>query len=82
MISFRAALYSRFKNKIKLATLIHSSCYVDNSCEIGEGVCMFPGSVLDQNVIVKDNVLININCAIAHDSTIEENTFLSPRHQQ
>lgn len=77
--NFRAALYSRLKNKIKLATLIHSSCYVDNSCEIGEGVCMFPGSVLDQNVIIKDNVLININCAIAHDTVIEENTFLSPR---
>jgi sugar O-acyltransferase (sialic acid O-acetyltransferase NeuD family) len=75
----RETLFSRFKNIIPFATIIHSSCYVDVSCKIGEGVCLFPGSVLDANVEVKDNVLINVACTIAHDSIIGRNTFLSPR---
>ncbi len=78
-LSFREKLFNTLKNNVKFAKIIHSSCYVDSSCKIGEGVCMLPGSVLDQNVTIEDNVLINIACTIAHDSKIKTNTFLSPR---
>ncbi len=76
---FRQQIFEEFKNKIPFAKLIHSSCYIDDSCEIGEGVCLLPGSVLDRNVKIKSNVLINVACTIAHDSEIEEHSFLSPR---
>ncbi len=75
---FREQLFNDLKNSIEFGTLIHSSCYIDSSCKIGEGVFLFPGSVLDQNVIVEDNVIINVHCTIAHDSKIESTTFLSP----
>ena len=75
----RQKIYEKFKGKIPFAKLIHSSCYVDNSCEIGEGVCLLPGSILDRNVKIKANVLINVSCTIAHDSTVEQHSFLSPR---
>lgn len=75
----RAQLFTRFSNKIPFATFIHSSCYVDESCKIGSGVCLFPGSVLDANVEIQDNVLVNVACTIAHDSIIGSHTFLSPR---
>jgi len=75
---FRESLYNRFQGKIPFAKLIHSSCFVDQSCQIGEGVCLLPGSVLDRNVIVNANVLINAGCTIAHDSVVEKHTFLSP----
>ena len=42
-------------------------------------MCILPGSVLDQNVVIENNVLINVACTISHDSIIKANTFLSPR---
>lgn len=64
---------------IPLATIIHSSCYIDNSCKIGKGVFMLPGCTLDRNVIVGDNTLLNTACTIAHDTEIGSHCFLSPR---
>lgn len=78
-LSYREKLFNKLKDKIKFATLIHSSCYIDTSCKIENGVCIFPGSVLDYNVEIKENVLINVGSTIAHDSKIESHTFLSPR---
>ena len=76
---FREKLFKTLKRKVKFGTLIHPSSYIDPSCKIGEGVCILPGSVLDQNVIIENNVFINLSCTIAHDSIIKANTFLSPR---
>ncbi|GAA3613978.1 acetyltransferase [Flavivirga amylovorans] len=78
-LAFREDLYNSLKNTIPFATFIHSSCYVDASCSIGKGVCIFPGTVIDQQVTIKDDVFINVSCTIAHDSTIDRHTFLSPR---
>ena len=75
----RAQLFNRLKDLIPFATLIHSSCYVDPSCKIGKGVCLFPGTVIDANAEIKDNVLINVSCTIAHHSIVGTHTFLSPR---
>ena len=75
---FRTSVFNKFQGKIPFAKLIHSSCYVDNSCQIGEGTCLLPGSTLDRNVVIKSNVLINVGCTIAHDSVINNHSFLSP----
>lgn len=75
---FRAHLFTVFNKKIPFAVIIHSSCYVDPSCNIGKGVFLLPGCVLDCNVVIGDNVLVNTGCVIAHDSEIEAHTFLSP----
>ncbi|MEH1008493.1 acetyltransferase [Winogradskyella sp. ECml5-4] len=78
-MAFREKLYVELHNKIEFANLIHSSCYVDVSCDIGKGVFMLPGTFLDYNVTIEDNVVVNLSCAIAHDSKIGAHTFLSPR---
>ncbi|MCL6294675.1 acetyltransferase [Jejuia spongiicola] len=77
-LDFREKIFNTLNKKIPFATFIHSSCFVDASCKIGNGVCVFPGSVLDQKVIIKDNVFINVGSIIAHDSKIENHTFISP----
>ncbi len=77
-LAFREKLYNALKDVIPFASFIHSSCYVDASCAIGKGVCIFPGTVIDQQVTIKDDVFINVSCTIAHDSLIDQHTFLSP----
>lgn len=78
-LGFREELFHKLHRKIEFANLIHSSCYIDASCNIGKGVFMLPGSVLDSNVRIEDNVVLNLSCTIAHDSKIGAHSFLSPR---
>ena len=74
----RSNLFEMFNNEIPFVNIIHSSCSIDASVKLGAGIVMYPGSILDANVVIGDNVLINIGCVIAHDTKIESNCFLSP----
>ena len=75
---FRRKLFALFSAQIPMATVVHSSSYIDPSCKIGKGVFVLPGCVLDRNVELKDNVLLNTGCVISHDSVVSDHTFLSP----
>ena len=75
----RQQLFEQFKGKVPFANIIHSSCYVDASCQLGEGIFMLPSCTLDYSVQLEDNVLLNTACTIAHDSKVGSHTFLSPR---
>jgi sugar O-acyltransferase (sialic acid O-acetyltransferase NeuD family) len=75
---FRRQIFEELSAKIEMATLIHPSCFVDESCIVGRGVFLLPGSSLDRNVTISENVLINIGCTIAHDSMVGAHSFLSP----
>lgn len=78
-MDFRSRLFHQFKNKIPFARFIHSSCIVDSSCAIEEGVVIYPGCIIDKNVYIKENTLINLGSCIAHDTIIGSNSFLAPR---
>ncbi|WPU95790.1 acetyltransferase [Mucilaginibacter sabulilitoris] len=78
-MALRSDLYTRFQNIIPFARLIHSSCSIDQSSIIKEGVVIYPGCIIDHHVTIEPNVLINIGCCIAHDTQIGMNSFLSPR---
>lgn len=76
---FRKNTFERFKGEIPFANIIHSSSFVDASCQLGEGVFILPGCTLDHRVVLADNVLLNTACTIAHDSKVGAHSFLSPR---
>lgn len=78
---FRERVYNEFHREqgIPFATIIDSSCHVDPTAIIGEGVVMFPAAVVDKGCVVEDNVLLNIGVTIAHDSCVKRHSFLSPR---
>jgi sugar O-acyltransferase (sialic acid O-acetyltransferase NeuD family) len=75
----RGAMFNRYKNNVPFARLVHSSCIVDASCVINEGVVVYPGCILAHHVEIRQNVLLNVGCCIAHDTLIGANSFLSPR---
>jgi sugar O-acyltransferase (sialic acid O-acetyltransferase NeuD family) len=76
---FRKKAFERFKGIIPFANIIHSSSYIDPSCQLGEGLFILPGCTLDRQVQLADNVLLNTACSIAHDSRVGAHSFLSPR---
>jgi sugar O-acyltransferase (sialic acid O-acetyltransferase NeuD family) len=77
--NFRKNIFNQFKGRIPFANIIHRSAYIDSSCRLGEGIFILPGTVLDYNVLLEDNVLLNTACTIAHDSKVGMHSFLSPR---
>jgi sugar O-acyltransferase (sialic acid O-acetyltransferase NeuD family) len=77
-LEYRASIFNRFSSKIKFANIIHSSCIIDPSAKIGQGVFLLPCCILDKGVVIEDNVLLNIGCTIAHNSTIKAHSFLGP----
>lgn len=77
----RKHYYKKFKSKIPLANIIHTSSYIDISCQIGEGVFILPGCTLDFGVEIKDNVVLNTGITIAHHTKIGTNTFVAPAVQ-
>lgn len=76
---FRKKIFEQFKGQIPFANIIHTSAYIDPSCQLGEGLFILPGCVLDYNVVLEDNVLLNTSCSISHDSKVGQHSFLSPR---
>lgn len=78
-LKFRKKLYNSLKMKFEFASVIHPYSFVDKTSVIGQGVCIFPGTTIGANVVIKDDVLINLDCTISHDSVIKSHTFLSPR---
>ena len=78
-LAFRESLFKRLKDKLNFANLIHSSCYVDASCNIGKGIFILPGSVIDHNVTIENNVVLNVSTTICHDSLIGAHSFISAK---
>ena len=78
---FREKVYDKYHREsgIPFATIIDSSCHVDSSASIGEGVVMFPTTMVDKGCVIEDNVLLNVGVTIAHDSRVKEHSFLSAR---
>lgn len=76
---YRKKTFERFKGIIPFANIIHSSAYIDPSCQLGEGIFILPGCCLDRQVQLEDNVLLNTACSIAHDTRVGAHSFLSPR---
>src|SRR5258708_1337241 len=75
----RKSLFEQFRGQVPFATIIHKDVSVADSCIIGEGSFILPGCILDNNVRIGDNVLINVGSTVAHDSSVGNHSFLSPR---
>jgi sugar O-acyltransferase (sialic acid O-acetyltransferase NeuD family) len=77
-MALRNDLFIRFENKISFGTIIHSSCIIDTTSDIGKGTIIYPGCVLDMNTEIGNNCLIYNGCNIAHDTNVANNTIFSP----
>lgn len=77
-MGFRAKCFSKARESVPPATLIHPSCYVDPSAQVMEGCVLFPGCLLDANVTIRANTVLNVGCVLAHDSTVHQNCFFGP----
>nr|WP_321415339.1 acetyltransferase [uncultured Allomuricauda sp.] len=75
----REQLFNQFMPHIPFSTIVHSSCWVDVTAEIGEGCVIYPSCTVDANVKIGSNCVLNIGTTISHDSVIGKHCFISPR---
>lgn len=76
---FRKSVFERFWNKVPFANVIHPTVYIDKTCRLGNGLFIYPGCILDMNVVLENNIILNLGSCIAHDSVLKSHTFVSPR---
>ena len=66
------------KGSIKFATLIDPSVICSSTVKIDEGSIICAGSILTVNITIGKYVIINLDCTIGHDATINSYTTLYP----
>lgn len=76
---FKEKLYKELiESSIPLGTIICPNVYIDPTAEIGQGCFIYPGTIIDKEVSIADNVLCNLNSVISHNSIINLHTYISP----
>jgi len=63
---------SRFLN------IIHPSVIMTRWVTLGEGVVIAAGSILTNNISIRDHVHINLDCTVGHDVVLKDFVTLSP----
>lgn len=63
---------------ISAATIVHPNALISPSVVLGDGVVVFPGSILSVNVKVARHAHINLMCSVSHDVMIGAFSTLSP----
>ncbi len=57
---------------------IASNAWISNEVIVGKGVIIYPGVSINHESEINDFVVINMNCAIGHNSIIEKCCSLAP----
>lgn len=75
----RKRIFEAFKLKgFTFASVIHPTAWVSKHTQLGEGVQIMAGVVLQPGVAVGDNSIINTNASIDHDSKIGHHVHIAP----
>jgi len=61
-----------------LPSFIHPTAILSKYTDIGEGVYIGCGSIVNTNVIIGDNVIVNTGVIVEHEVKIGENCHLAP----
>lgn len=77
--SIRKSIFEQFKSKGYLfANVIHGTAIVSPSAQIGQGIQIMAGAILQTNVSIADNTIINTGSIVDHDCIIGSHVHLAP----
>lgn len=68
--TIRARLVSRMK--VQFGNVIHSNAILSKSCQLGLGVAVMAGVVVNANVKIGNHTILNTNCSVDHDCVLED----------
>ncbi|MFI4937139.1 MAG: acetyltransferase [Candidatus Berkiellales bacterium] len=75
----RQHLFYHFKRMgYSFLTLVHPTAWVASSAQLGEGVQVMAGAIIQPNVHIADNVIINTKASVDHDCEIGHSVHIAP----
>jgi sugar O-acyltransferase (sialic acid O-acetyltransferase NeuD family) len=75
----RKAVYQQFKAVgYQFYSVIHANAYVAQSVQVGEGVQIMAGAILQAECKIGDNVIINTGASLDHDVQLENHIHIAP----
>lgn len=75
----RAEVFNRLRGLgLRLENAIHPRSIIARGVEMGEGVVIASGAMVNAGTTIGNNVIINTGVIIDHDNVIEDHTHLSP----
>jgi sugar O-acyltransferase (sialic acid O-acetyltransferase NeuD family) len=63
---------------LRFGQVIHPSAYVAATAELGQGVIICPLAFVGPLARIEDNVAVNVQAAIGHDSVLQHSCVISP----
>lgn len=75
----RAAIVERLAAfNLTFPNFIAKNVWLSKQVQIGKGVILYPGVSINYETIIGDFVIMNMNCAIGHNCTLESFSTLAP----
>lgn len=75
----RENMFEHLKSRgVRFYGVVHPTAHVHPTARLGEGVHVFPGTILDMEVTVENNVVFNTGCIVAHHSTVRSHCYFGP----
>jgi UDP-perosamine 4-acetyltransferase len=75
----RKAIFVKFKNYgYSFANVIHPSAIIMNEVQLGEGVQIMAGVIVQPGCVIGDNCIINTGATLDHDCIIGEHVHVAP----
>lgn len=77
--SLRDRLYDRaISIGFEPVNIISHYAVVSPRAQLGKGICVMPGAVVNVNTVIEDNCIINTRCSIDHDCHIGKSSHIAP----
>jgi sugar O-acyltransferase (sialic acid O-acetyltransferase NeuD family) len=75
----RKDIYVKFKNdSYSFASVVHPLAIIMNDVQLGEGVQIMAGAIIQTGCVIGNNAIINTGAIVDHDCIIGEHTHVSP----
>jgi len=71
-------ILSRISDTHHFPKFVAKNAWISNKVKIGKGVIIYPGVSINHESEIGDFVVINMNCAIGHNTTIQKCSALAP----
>ena len=78
-MNLRTSIFSRFKKLgYRFRSVIHPSAMIAHDCELGEGVQVLAGAVLNSGTKIGANTIVNTGAIVDHECIIGSHVHIAP----
>ncbi len=76
--SVKKKILDKIGDSFDFPNFISENSWISNKVKIGKGIIIYPGVSINHESEIGNFVVINMNCAIGHNSTIKKCSSLAP----